>query len=118
MDNQLVQVITAYTAAYADPIVLKAGDEVQVGKRDTEWPAFIWCVGPDGRAGWTLDSVIEQTASGWGKALIDYSARELTVAVGEALTVEGSGGGWLWVVNERGERGWVPETCVQRQGSE
>jgi hypothetical protein len=111
-EQKMAQVTTAYTAVYADPIVLKAGDAVQVGERDTEWPAFIWCVGPDGRAGWTLDAVIEQVAEGLGRARVDYSARELTVVVGDRLTVEESAGGWLWVVNERGERGWVPETCV------
>jgi len=31
---------------------VRAGDPVTVGRRDTTWPEYVWCTGPDGRSGW------------------------------------------------------------------
>jgi hypothetical protein len=106
----------AYQALYPDPIAFAKGDLLTVGERDSEWPSFIWCVGPDGRAGWTLDHVFELIGPGQGRAIADYDARELSVAVGEPVIVEQSAGGWHWVANARGERGWVPEACFEDGG--
>lgn len=107
-----------YQAAYSDPIAFAIGDLLAVGARDSEWPSFIWCVGPDGRAGWILDHVFELIGPGQERAIANYDARELSVAIGEQVTIAQSAGGWHWVANARGERGWIPEACIAEPRSD
>ncbi len=38
----------------------------------------------------------------------DYDATELSVEVGEVLTVEFEESHWAWATKESGESGWVP----------
>lgn len=107
---QVARVIKGYVAQYADPIAFRAGDLLSVGQNDTEWPTFVWCVGPDGRSGWTPERMIERDGDK-GIALCDYSAMELTVAEGEIVTVLEAEGGWLRVRNSADETGWAPDDC-------
>jgi hypothetical protein len=106
------RVTADYRAVYPDPIELLPGDILMVGERDTEWPAFVWCTGPDGRVGWVPDNCIIRTGVGQGVARQAYSARELTATNGEIVGLEHEEGGWYWVVNGRGELGWLPASHV------
>lgn len=110
-----VRVVTAYRSAYPEPLEVLAGDEVLVGQRDSEWPAFLWCVAADGGAGWVPEGILARDGD---RAILreDYSARELTVQTGERLLVVRREGGWAWVRNEQGESGWVPERHLTRCG--
>lgn len=100
--------IADYRCAYPEPLEVRAGEAVSVGERDREWPSFLWCTTAAGRSGWVPEAVLVWKGD---RAILreDYSARELTVEVGERLLVARREGGWAWVCNERGESGWVPE---------
>ncbi|GAC1372775.1 MAG: hypothetical protein PVS3B1_29990 [Ktedonobacteraceae bacterium] len=43
-----------------------------------------------------------------GSARYTYTARELTVTVGDELTTSQQESGWLWCTNQQGESDWVP----------
>ena len=43
----------AYTAQYADPIAFRAGETVEVGHADSEFPEWFWCRGPDAKEGYS-----------------------------------------------------------------
>lgn len=101
-----------YRAAYADPIELLPGDVVSIGERDIQWPAFVWCTGPDGRSGWVPDRYLIRTSTGQGIARQAYSARELNAAANEIVGLEHEEGGWYWVVNLSGELGWIPASHI------
>ncbi|HEX6506587.1 MAG TPA: SH3 domain-containing protein [Chloroflexota bacterium] len=105
--GRIAHATAAYEAVYRDSIVLKAGDVIAVGERDTEWPEFVWCTSRDGKTGWVPESAFERHGA-TGIAARDYTAAELSVQIGDVLTVEEEVGGWCWCVNSRGERGWVP----------
>ena len=50
----------AYTAQYADPIALRAGEAVEVGHADAEFPEWLWCRQlDDDRCGWVPAKVID-----------------------------------------------------------
>lgn len=105
------QVTTAYHMAYSDPLTLRMGERVTVVARDTEWPAYVWCTSATGKGGWVPVRYLAIDGA-TGRALREYSARELTVAVGELLSVLDEEGGWYWAENGCGERGWVPSENV------
>ena len=100
-----------YDAQYLDPISVRAGDRVVVGREDPEYPGWRWCTAPDERAGWVPESFL-QLEGVLGTMLRDYTARELTVSEGAAVVIGEAVSGWLWVTDAQGRAGWIPEICV------
>jgi hypothetical protein len=132
-DRQVV--VKEHTASHTDPIAVRAGDAVTVGRRDTTWPEYVWCTGPDGREGWVPEAFLEpagddgavepgtagggtvEPGSGGGDATLrrvrrDYDARELDVAPGDVVLAGEEAGGWYWCEAADGRRGWVPAECL------
>jgi len=101
----------AYSGQYNDPIRFRAGETVQVGQADPDYPEWYWCRGPDGREGWVHASLLSLHADA-AVGLEDYSARELTVAAGEGGRVLRVLGGWVLLELDDGRTGWVPEHIV------
>jgi len=107
-----------YDRPYDNPIDVKAGDlvrPVQDGSMETDFMGWTWCIGPDGRAGWTPDSWCEPTDEGW-RVMRDFSARELTVRKGDRLRLFHSESGFLFCETATGERAWVPDAVVTLEG--
>ncbi len=121
--------VDAHVASYEDPIAVSKGDRVLLGRRDDQYPGWIWCIGPGGREGWTPEQFLSldagegatrsagegeavtderEASAGEAVATVDYDARELTVTAGEELTVADEVGGWLLCERRNGERGWLP----------
>lgn len=100
------RVTADYEPAYPDPIIMAQGEELQVGKRDLDNEAWIWCTGQSGKSGWVPVRYIEQHGDR-AIALRDYAATELSVRAGEELVVSNEENGWLWCTNGLGESGWV-----------
>lgn len=106
---------TAHTTNYPNPIGFQAGERVELGVRDDEYPGWIRVTTRDGNQGWApipylqMDAV-EKTAI----ALQDYSARELNTRIGEHLILHYELNDWGWVENEDKETGWVPLHTIER----
>ena len=106
------RVIAAWQVTYSDPLTLRAGEEVTVGKHDTEWPGWVWCTNRAGKGGWVPEQYIEEHGSE-GAARYDYTAVELAVNVGDELLVGQRINGWVWCTNANGQSGWVPERNLE-----
>lgn len=106
--GQTVLTVGDYTATYPDPITVRAGDQLRIGQADTDWPAYVWCTGPDGRDGWMPARFFRQETADHGVALRDYSAKELSVKAGEPVILVEEAGGWWWATNAAGVSGWLP----------
>lgn len=106
------RVVKVYEASDPNPLVMKTGEELRVGERDTTWPAFVRCRNDAGNEGWVPERFLEREGD-VGLARVDYSAVELTVSVGEILSLEQEVGGWFWARTETGDRGWIPAEHVQ-----
>lgn len=91
-------------------LVASAGDRVGIGRRDEEWPGWIWCTHErTGRSGWIAESLLEPTCDRRVAILArDYNARELTVAAGQIVAGDETIAGWTWCRADRGDEGWVP----------
>ena len=99
--------------SYDDPMQVKQGEVMRVTKRelwDDRYP-WLWCVTASDKEGWMPESFVEINGE-QGTALRDYNAIELTVAIGDNLTIMDEVGGWYWVQLPRRENGWVPVEYV------
>ncbi len=101
------RVIKAYESAYPDPLILSKGESVTLEVRDSEWPGWIWAIDSSGKAGWVPKSWIERKGNR-GTITKDYSAFELTVKLGDMLTILEQESGWCRCRTASGKTGWVP----------
>ena len=109
----MVRVIADYQAPYPDPIQVKVGDEVVVDfKKKTGIQGWVWCTNSAGKGGWTPMKYIEVNDNR-GKMLFDYNAIELTIHVGDILSVHKMESNFYWVTNQTGQQGWVPVENVE-----
>ena len=105
-----------WAASAAYPVAGRAGERRVATARVEEWretPGWTWrwCRDGQGREGWAPESLLA-VAGDMATLREDYDARELTVAVGERLTVERELAGWALCRTEDGARGWVPLACL------
>ena len=110
----VVTAVKAYIRPYDDPIAVATGDAVLLDpakSATTDIIGWVWCTGPDGRAGWTPEAWLELRGGQW-IATRDFSALELTVEPGERFKALFGESGFLFVENARGERGWLPDGTV------
>ena len=103
----MIPVREGWTASYDPALRVSAGEPLEVGRGDDEWPGWVWCENATGLGGWLpLETV------GDGRALEDFDTCELTVAAGERVDPGERRAGWTWC--RRGERaGWVPDRCLE-----
>ena len=96
------------------PLVVRPGDVVQVGERDTEWPAFVFVAAPDG-TGWVPARHIDIDGS-VGIVRVGYDTAELPAVSGESVHVleDDPESGWSWCRNDDGRQGWVPHRALAR----
>jgi hypothetical protein len=102
------RVIEEYESQYPDPIVFSTGEVLSLGRQDPEWPGWIWCTSAVGKKGWVPERMIERVGDA-GVALLSYTARELSVQMGDLLDLMELESGWYWAANQAGETGWIPE---------
>jgi hypothetical protein len=97
-----------YRTRYKTPIAVKAGETVELGVRDVDWPEFIWATDPRGRSGWVHQSFLDGNV-----AIRDYDAREFDANAGDSVRLAETAGGWWWAENEIGEFGWLPDRDLE-----
>jgi hypothetical protein len=116
MNSQTVRVIKEYQAPYPDPIQARAGDEVIVDPgKETDITGWVWCTSRDSKGGWVPSAYVEINGE-HGRMRQDYNAIELTIRVGEILTVHKTESSFHWATNENGQQGWVPVAYVEPLG--
>jgi hypothetical protein len=94
------------------PIHVVPGQRVRAGRRDTEWPAFVFVTAGDG-AGWVPERCLD-TSSDPAVVVAEYDTTELATTAGEELTLveRDDPSGWALVRNAAGQEGWVPLRTV------
>jgi len=111
--ESLAHVIADYHAPYADPIQVSAGDEITVDRnKETDIAGWVWCTNRAGQSGWVPETYVA-IHSDIGNMLHDYDAIELTVHVGDVLTLHQAESGFFWSTDQAGRQGWVPSTHVE-----
>ena len=95
------------------PLSLASGDVVTVGRRDSDWPAFVFVITAGG-SGWVPSRYLSADA---GRAVVEtpYNTTELATRSGEIFEVveRDDESGWLWCRSADGREGWVPTRTVE-----
>jgi hypothetical protein len=107
-----VRAIAKHVPSERPPIQVAPGDEVEVGERDTDWPAFVFVTAERG-AGWVPSRYLSGE-SGSARVTVAYDTTELAAEVGDVLEVvePDDESGWLWCRDAAGYEGWVPSRSV------
>lgn len=107
-------VTTAHKATYAEPIRLKEGEYVSIGPEDIDYPGWIWCTDNFGTSGWVPKAVLDiADGAAHASARKAYDAIELTVTVGDQLTLMEEESEWVWCETADGRQGWVPKSTFE-----
>jgi hypothetical protein len=105
--------VKPWQVKYTDPIRGAAGDRLTLGRRDDEFPGWVWATATDGRAGWIPEAWLRIEGES-GVLLRDYSAAELQLEPGDLVNGEVVESGWLWATDATGQEGWVPLPSLLR----
>jgi hypothetical protein len=108
-----VVAVEAHAIPERPPVGLEVGDVVTVGRRDDEWPAFVFVTGERG-SGWVPARHLSADA---GRAVVvtPYDTTELPTSAGDVLEVvaRDDESGWLWCRASDGREGWVPSRTLE-----
>jgi len=107
-----VRVTTSRARDHIENIRFRAGDDLVVGRRNQQYPEFVWCAAEDGHAGWVPEMRIRMTGPGEAIATGDYHAAQLTVVKGELLDMLECTASWCRCRTGSGAEGWVPAAIL------
>ena len=114
LKKRIVRVIEAYQAPYLDPIHVEQGEIVTLDlEKETSIAGWVWCTDARGKGGWVPKGYLKKQDETTAKMLSAYNAIELTIQVGELLTVYKEESDFYWVRNEDRQEGWVPIVHVE-----
>ena len=103
-------VVQNYESPYPNPIIFQKGEQVILCKQfkeDPDWQNWIMCEGKNGKKAWAPEQYLDINGR---KGIFnrEYNALELTVKIGETLTVFEILNGFAMSEKSDGTRGWVP----------
>lgn len=112
MSTKKYLVASPHESEFPSPITFRKGDPLVVGEEyegSEGWDNWFFCSTPGQEPGWVPGQVIERRGDSSGRALDDYTARELSVLEGELLIGTRILNGWVWCEKSGStESGWVP----------
>ncbi len=108
-----VRAVRSHEIPKRAPLRLSAGQQVTVGPRDSQWPAFVF-VTTDTGEGWVPSRYLDADA-GPATVTVPYDTTELPTEAGEvlAVVVRDDESGWIWLRAASGRAGWVPADTVE-----
>lgn len=105
-------IVSPHESEFPNPITFKKGAPLIVGEEyegSEGWDNWFLCSTPGQESGWVPGQIIERLVGSTGRALDDYTARELDVQEGELVIGSRTLNGWLWCERYGGSgAGWVP----------
>lgn len=106
------RVVRPHESEFPCPITFRKGAPLVVGEEyvgSEGWDNWFLCGTPGQESGWVPGQIIERLDGTVGRALEDYTARELDADKGEVLNGTRELNGWLWCEKTcRSASGWVP----------
>ena len=109
MENR-ARVIKSHKSEVLTPFQAKMGDIVIGKKKPTQWEGWIYCKNKEGIYGWVPKALITpvKTSTEEFSFTRDYNSYELSVSIGENVTIHEIESGWAIIEKENGMIGWIP----------
>ena len=92
---------------------LSGGEELTAVGYDERWPGYVLCGSLEGHSGWVPEAMLIYLGPGMAVVRGDFSARVLSPAIGDVLTLHAEANGGYWATGETGQSGWVLAAHVQ-----
>ncbi|MCH7228302.1 SH3 domain-containing protein [Haloferula sp. A504] len=102
-----------YEERDANPIRLRAGQEVTVGPADRAWPGWVWAIDGEDRGGYVPEEILEPHGEGRFSAMEDFDPTVLVVKRWDELESLRQIHGWHWCRNAGGQEGWVADYLMR-----
>ena len=118
MPAKKYRVIENYQSPYPEPIIFCKREKVIIGKEFTDnpdWKDWLWCEGQNDNQAWVPKQYLD-IESGQGTLITDYNALELSVVIGETLSIHEIINGFGMAEKPDGTCGWVPMKCLELEG--
>jgi len=97
-----------YTVIDRAPLSLLPGQSVRLGRRDGDWPGWVWVTADDGRGSYVPEEVVQATHGDRATVLQAFEAHDLSVKKHETVASIREVKGWHWCRNQAGDEGWLP----------
>lgn len=93
-----------------NPFKAKKGEFVKGEERPSQWEGWLYCINKDGVNGWAPKVFLSQIENSPGKYRFvrSYNAFEISAVKGDSVEIKEAESGWAWVINKKGEKGWIP----------
>lgn len=113
-EGSWARALLAYRRPYDDPFRAQAGAAVLPDfAPETDIEGWIWAVDPEGRGGWVPLAWLDRRGEPW-RLTRAFDALELTIALGETVTIHFAESGFVMATNAEGARGWLPDGVLER----
>lgn len=106
-----------YEVIDRNPLTLKAGELVKVGRRDEGWEGWVWVSTEEGRGSYVPQELLVNPTAVIGDMVAvveDFTAKDLSVKMGEEVESLDEVKGWLWCRNHTGAEGWLPAYLLRK----
>ena len=105
--NQTYVASADYIVIDRAPLSLGAGQMVQCGKQDSDWPGWIWVTAEGGRGSYVPEEILHVEGM---RATVKraFRAHDLSVKKQEQVRSLQEVKGWHWCQSGSGEEGWLP----------
>ncbi|MDB6073266.1 MAG: hypothetical protein JWO89_906 [Verrucomicrobiaceae bacterium] len=97
-----------YTVIDRAPLSLRKGQIVKPGRRDADWPGWVWVTSDDGRGSYVPEEILDASGDDLATVVQAFEAHDLSVKKHEAVTSLREVRGWHWCRNGAGTEGWLP----------
>jgi len=111
-------VVKSHISKFPHPLRFRAGDRLQLGRRDDSHPGWVWVTDTAGNSGWAPELILTPLGEDTALASEDYDATELNTSLGEELIISRELAGWYWVRNQAGSGGWVPVETTSKTANQ
>jgi len=101
------RVLADYEVTDHRPLILGAGESVEVLRTDQSWPGWVWVKSGE-TAGWIPEGYLVKAAGAATTLARPFNGNDLSAKRGELLRAQESANGWILAINESGNSGWFP----------
>lgn len=113
-DGSRARALQAYRRPYEAPFRAEAGAAVQPDfEPETDIEGWVWALDPEGRGGWVPLAWLDRRGEPW-RLTRAFDAIELSVAVGDLVTIHFAESGFVMATNAEGAQGWLPDGVLER----